>query len=150
MAQHRARKVIRSGAIRYSQVVDETDEHAERDESSPVTRNHEVIHQWTEERDAMPATGEGRVHAGDVGVLRIEFPGGATDLKHISGDEWFGAFDRRELNFTSQERPGTVERATSSGCRTPPMTSGARDVGAATPDPSGERVVETVAGAGRE
>ena len=96
-------KVIKSDAIKYSQVVNDEDEHAERDGRSLVTRNHEVIRQWAEQRDAVPATVEGSEHDGHVGVLRFDFPGGATDLKHISWDEWFKAFDARQLNFIYQE-----------------------------------------------
>ena len=96
-------KVIESDAIKYSQVVNDEDEHAERDGRSLVTRNHEVIRRWAEERDAVPASVEGSEHDGHVGVLRFDFPGGATDLKHISWDEWFEAFDARQLNFIYQE-----------------------------------------------
>jgi hypothetical protein len=46
---------------------------------------------------------EGSIHDGHVGVLRFDFPGGSTDLKHISWDEWFDAFDARKLNFIYQE-----------------------------------------------
>ncbi len=96
-------KVIKSDAIKYSQVVNDEDEHAEREGRSLVTRNHEVIRQWAEQRDAVPATVEGSEHDGHVGVLRFDFPGGATDLKHISWEEWFEAFDARQLNFIYQE-----------------------------------------------
>ena len=48
----------------------------------------------------------------------MDFPGGATDSKHVSWDEWFEAFDartrlhrsgdahgRREINFFRLENP---------------------------------------------
>lgn len=97
-------KVIPSDAVKYSQEIDDTDEHAERDGRSLVTRSHEVIQQWAEQRKASPATVEGSEHDGHVGVLRFDFPGGSTDLQHISWDEWFKAFDARRLNFIYQER----------------------------------------------
>src|SRR3954447_20980455 len=99
MADETEQHVIDSDAIKYSQVIDEEGEHAERDGRSLVTRNHDVIISWAEERDAVPATVEGSEHDGHVGVLRFDFPGGATDLKHISWDDWFEAFDARQLNF---------------------------------------------------
>jgi hypothetical protein len=96
--------VIPSESIKYSQVIEDTDEHAERDGRSLVTRNHEVIRQWAEDRKAVPASVEGSEHDGHVGVLRFDFPGGATDLVHISWEDWFEAFDARQLNFIYQER----------------------------------------------
>jgi hypothetical protein len=85
-------------------VIDNEGEEPERDGRSLVTRNHDVIREWAEERSATPATVEGSEHDGHVGVLRFDFPGGATDLKHISWEEWFEAFDARELNFIYQEK----------------------------------------------
>ena len=104
MAESDDQKVIQSEAIKYSQVIDEEGQEPERDGRSLVTRNHEVIREWAEERDAVPASVEGSEHDGHVGVLRFDFPGGATDLKHISWEEWFEAFDARELNFIYQEK----------------------------------------------
>jgi hypothetical protein len=103
VANEDEQKVIQSEATKYSQVIDDADEHAERDGRSLVTRNHDVIRQWAEERKATPASVEGSVHDGHVGVLRFDFPGGATDLKQFSWDDWFEAFDARKLNFIYQE-----------------------------------------------
>jgi hypothetical protein len=97
-------EVIESESIKYSQVIDDPDQHAERDGRSLVTRNHDVIREWAEARGATPASVEGSEHDGHVGVLRFDFPGGATDLLHISWDDWFEAFDARQLNFIYQER----------------------------------------------
>src|SRR5215210_1444305 len=104
MAERDEQKVIPSESVKYSQEIDSPDEHAERDGRSLVTRNHDVIRQWAEERNAQPATVAGSEHDGHVGVLRFDFPGGATDLQHISWDDWFKAFDARELNFIYQEK----------------------------------------------
>ena len=104
MAESDDQKVIQSEAVKYSQVIDGTEEEPERDGRSLVTRNHDVIREWAREREAVPATVEGSEHDGHVGVLRFDFPGGATDLKHISWNEWFEAFDARELNFIYQEK----------------------------------------------
>jgi len=69
-----------------------------------LTRNHEVIRQWAESRGAAPATVPGTEHDGHLGVLRFDFPGfGGRSLQHVSWDEWFRAFDERELTFIFQE-----------------------------------------------
>src|SRR5215207_227003 len=104
MSEDQDQRVIEDEAVKHSQHINSTDEEPERDGRSLVTRNHEVIRQWAEERNAIPASVEGSEHDGHVGVLRFDFPGGATDLKHISWDEWFDAFDARQLNFIYQER----------------------------------------------
>jgi hypothetical protein len=96
-------KVIDSEDIKYSQRVEDPDTHEERAGRSLVTRNHEVIMQWAEARNAVPATVEGTQHGDHLGVLRMDFPGGSTDLKHVSWDEWFDTFDKRGLNFIYQE-----------------------------------------------
>lgn len=89
---------------RYSQHIRSTDEHEERPGRSLLTRDHEVIKQWAESRKAKPATVPGSRHQGHVGVLRFDFPGyGGGDLEHISWEEWFKAFDERDLNFIYQE-----------------------------------------------
>jgi hypothetical protein len=96
--------VIPSDDIKYSQVIDAPGEHEEREGRSLVTRNHDAIRQWAEARDATPATVPGSRHDGHVGVLRFDFPGyGGADLEKIDWDEWFRAFDERELNFIYQE-----------------------------------------------
>jgi hypothetical protein len=70
-----------------------------------VTRNHDVIRRWAEERGAQPATVPGTEHDGHLGVLRFDFPGyGGQDLRHVSWDEWFETFDARGLNFIYQEK----------------------------------------------
>lgn len=84
----------------------------ERDESSPqepvehsATTDHDVIRQWAEDRHATPATVEGTEHEGNVGELRLDFDFGndLEDLKELSWDDWFRAFDERGLEFVFQE-----------------------------------------------
>ncbi len=75
-----------------------------------LTRNHEIIKRWAEERGGRPATVPGTEHEGRPGVLRIDFPGfGGRELQHISWDDWFRTFDQRDLVFVYQEttRDGT-------------------------------------------
>jgi hypothetical protein len=103
MSDDQDQQVIEDESVKYSQHINSTDEEPERDGRSLVTRNHDVIRQWAEERKAVPASVEGSVHDGHLGVLRLDFPGGSTDLKHVSWDEWFETFDARGLNFIYQE-----------------------------------------------
>ena len=69
------------------------------------TRDHDVIRQWAEKRQAQPATGEATssgpatvdVKDGGAGV-RFNFPG--TGLyRPIPWDEWFENFDHHECAF---------------------------------------------------
>lgn len=97
-------EVIDSEDIRSSQRIESPGEHEEREGRSLVTRNHEVIRRWAEERGAAPATVPGTEHEGRPGVLRFDFPGyGGQDLQRIPWDDWFRTFDERRLNFLYQE-----------------------------------------------
>ncbi len=81
------------------------DDHADHDGQSLVTRNHDVIKRWAEERKAAPATVPGTEHDGHVGVLRFNFPEfGGRELQEVSWDDWFKTFDERNLVFLYQER----------------------------------------------
>jgi hypothetical protein len=93
-----------SKSLKYSQEVTSTEDEPEREGRSLVTTHHEVIRQWAEERDGVPATVEGTEHGDHLGVLRIDFGGGNDKLRHISWEEWFETFDSRGLNFIYQEQ----------------------------------------------
>jgi hypothetical protein len=92
-------------STRYSQEISSPDEHEEREGRSLVTQDHDVIRQWAEQRDAVPATIAGTEHDGHLGVLRFDFGGDSENdrLQHVSWDEWFRTFDERELRFIFQE-----------------------------------------------
>ncbi len=92
-----------SKSLKYSQEVTSPDDEPEREGRSLATTHHEVIRQWAEERNGVPATVPGTEHEGRPGVLRIDFDGDSDTLKHISWDEWFETFDARRLNFIYQE-----------------------------------------------
>lgn len=81
-----------------------TDEHQDHPGETLATRDHDVIKQWASERDATPSTVEGTAHGDQAGVLRFDFPSGGSELKHISWDEWFESFDKRNLVFLYQEQ----------------------------------------------
>ncbi|MFP5311403.1 MAG: hypothetical protein ACLGH7_03180 [Actinomycetes bacterium] len=93
-----------SKSLKYSQEVTSTDDEPEREGRSLATTHHEVIRQWAEERDGVPATVEGTEHGDHLGVLRIDFGRKDDKLRHISWDEWFDTFDSRKLNFIYQEQ----------------------------------------------
>ncbi|MFI7674168.1 Rho termination factor N-terminal domain-containing protein [Actinophytocola sp. NPDC049390] len=96
-----------SKSLKYSQEVTSPDDDPERPGRSLVTTSHEVIRQWAEQRDAVPATVEGTEHDDHLGVLRFDFPGyGGEKLQHVDWDEWFATFDERQLNFIYQEERG--------------------------------------------
>ncbi len=96
-----------SKSLKYSQEVTSPDDEPERPGRSLVTTSHDVIRQWAERRDAVPATVEGTEHGDHLGVLRFDFPGyGGEKLRHVEWDEWFATFDERRLNFIYQEERG--------------------------------------------
>jgi hypothetical protein len=70
-----------------------------------VTRDHDFIKHWVEERGGHPATVAGTGN-GDSGLLRIDFPGfaGQGKLREISWDEFFAKFDAENLAFLHQDR----------------------------------------------
>jgi hypothetical protein len=84
--------------------IDSRTEHEARKGQTLVTRNHDVIKAWAEERGAVPATVPGAERGGHLGVLIFDFPGyGGEKLGHLSWDEWFRTFEDRKLVFKYQE-----------------------------------------------
>jgi hypothetical protein len=73
--------------------------------AEPLT-NHEQIRQWAEERDGTPACVRGTGGKGDIGMLRLDFPGytGEDTLQPISWDDWFEKFDERGLALLVQDK----------------------------------------------
>jgi hypothetical protein len=93
-----------SKSLKYSKWIESPGEHEDRPGQSLATRSHEVIRQWAEERQAVPAAVEGTEHDGRPGVLRLNFPGyGGQNLKEVDWEEWFATFDQRGLVFIFQE-----------------------------------------------
>lgn len=94
-----------SKSAKYSQHVHSAGEHEEYEGRSLITRDHDVIRRWAEERKARPATIAGTERGDRLGVLRLNFPGYAEggNLEEVSWEEWFATFDARNLNFVYQE-----------------------------------------------
>jgi hypothetical protein len=74
--------------------------------SSKVTTDHDEIKAWVEERGGFPATVKRTAADGDLGILRIDFPGfsGEDSLERVDWGEWFEAFEQNELAFLHQDR----------------------------------------------
>src|SRR4051794_30498452 len=92
-----------SSSVRYSQEITSPDDEPEREGRSLATTSHEVIREWAQARDAVPATVEGTEHGDHLGVLRFDFGGDSDRLRQVTWDEWFETFDARRLNFLYQE-----------------------------------------------
>lgn len=90
---------------KYAKEITGPDQHEDHPGQTLVTRNHDVIRRWAEERGAKPATVPGTEHQGHLGVLRLNFPGydESDRLEEVSWDDWFKAFDQRGLLFIYQE-----------------------------------------------
>jgi hypothetical protein len=92
------------GQTRHEREITSPEEHEEYPGQTLITRDHEVIRRWAEERKAKPATVPGTEHDGHLGVLTLDFPGYSGDrLQEVTWDEWFRTFDERGLRFIFQE-----------------------------------------------
>jgi ferritin-like metal-binding protein YciE len=71
-----------------------------------VLSDPQEIQQWAEERGAKPACVRGTGKKGDLGVLRLDFPGytGADKLQAISWDDFFDKFQERKLQLLVQDK----------------------------------------------
>lgn len=81
--------------------------------AAKVTTDHDTIRKWAEERKGRPSCVRGTGNKGDIGMLRINFPGysGEDSLEEISWQDWFEKFDERGLALLYQEQ--TAEGAKS-------------------------------------
>lgn len=78
-----------------------------------TTTDHDEIRRWAGERDGKPAIVKGTEDGGG-GVLRIDFPGGASGdrFDHVDWDEWFRIFDESDLAAILQEEKASGEDST--------------------------------------
>jgi hypothetical protein len=83
--------------------------------SSNTTTDPEEIRRWAEERGGQPACVMGTGGKGDIGLLRLEFPGtpNANDdkLTPISWEDFFEKFEERGLALVYQEQTAEGERS---------------------------------------
>ena len=80
---------------------------------SNVSTEHEEIRKWAEDRGAKPSCVRGTGGKGDIGMLRLDFPGysGEDTLEPIKWDEWFEKFDERGLALLYQETTASGEKS---------------------------------------
>jgi ferritin-like metal-binding protein YciE len=80
--------------------------------AEPLT-DREQIRQWAEERGGTPACVRGTGGKGDIGMLRIDFPGfsGEDTLEPISWDDWFEKFDERRLALIVQDKTAKGQKS---------------------------------------
>lgn len=99
--------------LEYSKWINSPDDHEDHQGQSLVTRNHDVILQWSKLRKALPSV-VGKVEGRDGGdVLGIDLPGyGHKRLKKVGWDKWFNMFDQRNLVFLYQERKKDGSKST--------------------------------------
>jgi len=73
--------------------------------SAKTTTDHEEIRRWAEERGAKPSCVRRTGGNGDIGMIRLDFPGytGRESLEQISWDEWFSKFDESGLALLYQD-----------------------------------------------
>lgn len=81
--------------------------------TSTTTVDHDKIRRWAEERGAHPACVKGTGDTGDVGMIRLDFPGysGEGKLQEISWEEFFEAFDGNSLALVYQEHTAEGEKS---------------------------------------
>jgi hypothetical protein len=78
----------------------------------PLT-DHQEIRSWAEERGAKPACVRRTGGKGDVGMIRLDFPGysGEGSLQPISWGEWFQKFDDSNLALLVQDQTAGGEQS---------------------------------------
>lgn len=79
---------------------------------SHITTDHEVIREWAESRGAQPARVKGTGRGGDVGIIRLDFPGySGQKLEPITWEEWFEKFDENNLALLYQDQTAGGDRS---------------------------------------
>jgi hypothetical protein len=79
-----------------------------------VLIDHDEILQWAEERGAIPVHVKGTGGNGDVGILRLHFPGFSEEdekLEPISWEDWFREFDQRNLALLVEDTTADGKRS---------------------------------------
>jgi len=81
------------------------------EKASSMTTDHDEIRRWAEERQGHPAKVRGTGGKGDVGMIRLDFPGysGRESLDEISWDDFFDEFEKKRLALLYQEKTAKGE-----------------------------------------
>ncbi|GAB2661144.1 hypothetical protein ACWDYH_07515 [Nocardia goodfellowii] len=94
-----------SRTLNPEQQINSPTEQPDRADRTLVTRNHEVIRRWAEQRGARPATTPFSEYNGRLNNLRFDFPGyGGAILQPVEWEKWFDTFDARHFRFLYQEK----------------------------------------------
>ena len=88
-------------------------ESSKESESAHELTDREEIQQWAESRGAHPACVRGTGGKGDIGMLRLDFPGytGEDTLEQISWDDWFEKFDENHLALLVQDKTAAGQKS---------------------------------------
>ena len=83
--------------------------------AAKATIDHDLIRRWVEERGGWPARVRNTGGHGDVGMIRIDFPGysGESSLEKITWEEFFAKFEDKHLALLYQDeevKPGEPSR----------------------------------------
>jgi hypothetical protein len=81
--------------------------------SARATTDHDEIQRWVEARGGYPAHVKATGGKGDLGILRIDFPGfsGEDSLERTDWETWFAAFDENQLAFVHQDETAEGEES---------------------------------------
>lgn len=82
---------------------------------SGETKDHELIKEWVESRNGIPAKIKGTGKNQDEGILRIHFPDNSENdeqFEEISWDDFFENFDKNKLIFLYQDEKDSGEKST--------------------------------------
>lgn len=75
--------------------------------TSKQTHDHQVIKNWTEERNGVPTVIKGTSESDTDGLLRIHFPDNSPskeNFEEISWDDFFEKFEDNKLDFLYQDK----------------------------------------------
>lgn len=80
---------------------------------SKITREHDAIRNWAEERGAKPSHVKRTGSTEDVGILRFDFPGytGEDTLEPISWEQFFEKFDERNLALVYEDETSAGQKS---------------------------------------
>jgi ferritin-like metal-binding protein YciE len=108
----RSGKSVRTGASKASKASGKR-KSGGGSKSSRILTDPEEIRQWAEERGAQPACVRGTGGKGDIGMLRLDFPGysGEDSLEPIDWDEWLEKFEERGLGLLVQEQTANGQKS---------------------------------------
>lgn len=80
---------------------------------SRATTDHEEIRRWAEERGAHPACVRKTGGKGDIGMIRLDFPGysGSRSLEQIGWEDFFRKFDENRLALVYEENTSRGQKS---------------------------------------